>query len=84
MTKIIRGIWEPPEGKDSQWEVRLGALMYLTVNAKSHQAAKKAALIYWASDCGDPDAFMKSMKARIDENWKGGLHAKLRHRGSDF
>ena len=80
MPKVIRGIWEPPPGNENQWEVRLGALMYLTVNAKSHQVAKRIALDYWASCCANPKSFMDSLQKRIEEQWGGGLHAKLRHR----
>ena len=79
MPKVISGLWSLPPEDENQWEVYLGELR-LTVNAQSHQEAKKAALEYWSSCCSNQEKAMESLKERVKEKWRGGLHAKLRHR----
>lgn len=64
----------PPLGCE-QWEVCLG-LLRLTINANSHQSAKKAAIDYWASCNACPDIFRKSIELRIAEKWRGGIKAR--------
>jgi len=60
----------------SHWRVTLG-LATITINARSHWAAKRAAVDYWASGCADQDAMMASIQARIVEKWRGGIRAKM-------
>ena len=80
MPNIITGIWVPPGENENQWEVHLGDLS-LVVNAKFHQQAKRMAINYWASCCAVPQAFKKSINNRIESKWRGGIWAKLRHKG---
>ena len=80
MSKIVGQMWEPPPPGENQWEVKLGG-MTLLVNCGSHQQAKKMALEYWPKGCGIPESFKRAIDARIKENYRGGLHAKLRMRG---
>jgi len=81
MPKVISGIWEPPPQGENQWEVMIGDITRLTVNAKSHQTAKRIAIDWLVSCCGDPERYRKSINARISEKWRGGIRARLRHRG---
>ena len=69
----------PPAGCD-QWEVVLGT-MRLTINANSHQAAKKVAISHWAACNGEPEKFKRAIEARIAERWRGGIKARriVRH-----
>ena len=69
----------PPIGCD-QWEVTLG-MMRLTINANSHQAAKRVAVSHWAACSGDPEKFKRAIEARIAERWRGGIRARriVRH-----
>lgn len=69
----------PPPELD-QWDVTLGT-MRLTINANSHQAAKKVAVAHWAACNGEPAAFRRAIEARIAEKWRGGIKARriVRH-----
>ncbi|RJR07918.1 hypothetical protein C4588_06115 [Candidatus Parcubacteria bacterium] len=80
MSKIVGPMWEPPPPGENQWEVKLGGLVQL-VNCKSHQQAKKMVLEHWPKGCFNPESFKKAIEQRVKENWRGGLHAKLRMRG---
>ena len=62
--------------KLQRWRVSLG-MATLTVTARSHQSAKRAAMDYWASGCADRDAMMASIQARIAEKWRGGIRAQM-------
>ena len=64
----------PPAGCD-QWEVTLGT-MRLTINANSHQAAKRVAVSHWAACNADPETFRRAIEARIEEKWRGGIKAR--------
>lgn len=83
MPEVVTGIWKPPPFGENQWSVTLGGLDQ-TVNALSHQKAKSLAIDYWASGSCDPVKFKQSLLSRINEKWRGGIRARLRHRGSDF
>jgi hypothetical protein len=69
----------PPPELD-QWEVMLGS-MRLTINANSHQAAKRVAVAHWAACSADADNFRRALAARIAEKWRGGIKARriVRH-----
>lgn len=58
------------------WRVTLGSLSHV-LQARSHQAAKRASLDYWARCCGDPKSYAAALRARVAENWRGGLRAKI-------
>ena len=60
---------------DQVWGVTLGGACRW-VRAKSHQAAKRAAIDYWASCNEVPSNYLKSIKARIAEKWRGGIRAR--------
>jgi len=81
MPEVINYIWKPPPPDENQWCVMIGGVR-LTVNALSHQKAKAIAVDYLSSCCGDPLAYRYSIMSRISEKWRGGIRAKLRHRGS--
>lgn len=53
------------------WRISLGGMTLLCV-ARSHQAAKKVALAYWALHGA---SFAQSIRQRISQKWRGGLKA---------
>jgi len=75
MSVLTTWYWSPPK-VHPQWIVTLSTAR-LTVEAKSHQAAKEMAIMRWKFGNAIPDEYEKALRARHKEKWRGGIKAKL-------
>jgi hypothetical protein len=69
---VVKAYIPQKESGMHHWHVSLGGMSQLAI-APSHQAAKRVVLAYWALH---GEHFVKAIRQRIAESWRGGLTAK--------